>query len=238
MDGLEVFVPDSLTEEPEKAAPAQGGDGVQLERTEVSASSMKENIPPKSGRFSLATTTLKRPTTVEDIRNSVSAFFDDPVVPDSQPLLSDEEDTDFNITLSRTDTSVSVESGSSKASIVNRLLRSNPSAEQSTGPLAFQTNGASSNSPAFKIPSLLRRTTNLSTTSNSSSNGTSSSSGRSVRVGGSKKSNMHYQAYEAERKRVVEEAERKRKAQLKRTVMATKGRGIMGLLREKENGFE
>jgi mediator of replication checkpoint protein 1 len=247
LDGPDIFIPDSQTEDSEKAATSQGADNAQLKRKlpeEFDASNMKENIPPKSRHLSLPNTTLKRPTTLEDIRNSVSALFDEQVVPDSQPLLSDEEDgghtdDDFDITITRTNTSLSIESASSRTSIVNRLLRSKAEEDSSTTPLAFQSNDAS-NSPGFKFPSLLRRTTNLSTTSNSSK-GTSSSSGskeRSVRVGGSKRSNIHYQAYEAERKRAVEAAEQKRKAQLKKTVMASKGRAIMGLLRDNENGFE
>jgi mediator of replication checkpoint protein 1 len=232
MDGQEDSVPDSQTEEPEKPAPAQGGDGVER----PALSDLSTNIP---ARIPLPVATLKRPTTLEDIRNSVAAFFDDPIVPDSQPLLSDDdEDIDMIHPLSRTDTSASTDSAASRPAIVNRLLRASASAEQSTGPLAFQANGSAA-SPAFKIPSLLRRTTNLSTASTSSGASSSASGGsRGVRVGGSKKSNMHYQAYEAERKRAVDEAERVRKAQLKKTVMATKGRGIMGLLRAEGSGFE
>jgi mediator of replication checkpoint protein 1 len=235
IDG-DVFVPDSQVEESQNAAPAQGGD---VERPALSDISV--NIPAKSGHGSVTTTTLKRPTTLEDIRDSVAAFFPEPAVPDSQPPPSDdEEDVDMINQLSRTDTSISADSAASRNAVVNRLLRASASAsaeDSAGGPLAFAANGTSANAPAFKIPSLLRRTTNLSNASTSSR--TSSSSGGSrVRVGGSKKSNMHYQAYEAERKRAVEEAERKRTQQLKKTVMATKGRGIMGFLRAKESGFE
>jgi mediator of replication checkpoint protein 1 len=232
IDG-DVFVPDSQVEESQNAAPARGD----VERPALS--DISTNIPAKAGRGSLATATLKRPTTIEDIRDSVAPFFPDPIVPDSQPPPSDdEEDVDMINPLSRTDTSTSADSAASRTAIVNRLLRASASADDSAGgPLAFAANGASANAPAFKMPSLLRRTTNLSSASTSSRSSTSSGGSR-VRVGGSKKSNMHYQAYEAERKRAVEEAERKRTQQLKRAVMATKGRGIMGFLRVKESGFE
>jgi mediator of replication checkpoint protein 1 len=233
MDGEEIFVPDSQAEETENAAPAEGGERPPL--SDIS------NLPSKTGRGILPTATLKRPTTLEDIRTSVGALFDDPIVLDSQPPPSDDEDIDMGHPLSRTDTSASVDSAASRPGIVNRLLRASADAEQSAGgPMAFQANGAAANAPAFKIPRLLRRTTNLSTASSSSRASSSSGGSRpgGVRVGGSKKSNMHYQAYEAERKKAVDEAERKRKAQLKKTVMATKGRGIMGLLRTKESGFE
>jgi len=235
IDG-DVFVPDSQVEESQNTAPAQGGN---VERPALS--DISTNIPAKAGRGSLATTTLKRPTTIEDIRDSVAPFFPDAIVPDSQPLPSDdeEEDVDMINPLSRTDTSTSADSAASRTVIVNRLLRASASADDSAGgPLAFAANGASANAPAFKIPSLLRRTTNLSNASTSSRSSTSSGGGSRVRVGGSKKSNMHYQAYEAERKRAVEEAERKRTQQLKKAVMATKGRGIMGFLRAKGSGFE
>jgi len=58
-----------------------------------------------------------------------------------------------------------------------------------------------------------------------------------VRVGGSKKSNIHYQAREAERKRIVGAAEKKRNAQVKKKVIST-GRSILGLLRNNGSGFE
>jgi mediator of replication checkpoint protein 1 len=249
IDG-DVFVPDSQVEESQTAAAPQPSD---VERPALS--NISTNIPAKPARGPAATTTtLKRPTTLEEIRDSVGAFFDDPIVPDSQPPPppsdDDEAEHDSLPALSRTDTSVSVGSAASgRGGIVNRLLRASASAEDSArgGPLAFAAKGsaaAAEHAPAFKMPSLLRRsTTSLSATSSKSS--TSSSRSRvvattasAVRVGGSKKSNMHYQAYEAERKRAVEQAERKRKQQLKKTVMATKGRGIMGMLRAKGSGFE
>jgi mediator of replication checkpoint protein 1 len=240
-----TLVPDSQADESQDAAPAQAGAVARPALSAISANILRP------GRGSLPTATLKKPTTIEDIRDSVAAFFDDPVVPDSQPPPSDDgdeegadDDVDAIHPLSRTDTSASADSAASRPGIVNRLHRASAAAgdADSGEPLAFAANGASAGAPAFKMPSLLRRTTNLSTASTSSKSSTSSggSSGGAarVRVGGSKKSNMHYQAYEAERKRAVEEAERRRSQQLKKTVLATKGRGIMGFLRKEGSGFE
>jgi mediator of replication checkpoint protein 1 len=199
-------------------------------------SSGKENVPPEDSRQS--SDSFKRPR-LTDIREQLSFLTEDSIIPDSQPWLSDDEgdEEEHRMTITRTNTTTSTDSNGSKSSVVNRLLRTQLNEDASTRPLAFQAADGKS-SPGFKIPSLLRRATNLSTTSESSSTSTSNSNEKSVRLGGSKKSNIHYQAYEAERRRIVEAADQKRKAQLKKTVRSTKGRSIMGLLHNNSNGFE
>jgi mediator of replication checkpoint protein 1 len=202
----------------------------------------KENVPPRNPRRTYPDDSSKRPTTLAEIRESLSFFLEDSIVPDSQIEQSDEEDDlDFGrpFSVTRSDTNTSNDSMSSRTSVVNRLARTDSQDSLTSKHLAFQA-GSSATGPSFKVPSLLRRATNLSATSNSSTR-TSNSSGSnesSVRMGGSKKSNIHYQAREAERRRVVDAADQKRKAQVKKTVMSSKGRSILGLLRKGDSGFE
>jgi mediator of replication checkpoint protein 1 len=204
-------------------------------------SSGKENVPPEGGRGS-SDSSFKRPR-LADTREQLSFLIDDSdsIIPDSQPYVSDDEadGEDYRFTFTRTDTTTSTDSNGSKTSVVNRLIRAQITEDDPSRPLAFQTSVVKAAS-SFKIPSLLRRATTLSNTSESSSTKSKSSvqQEKSIRLGGSKKSNIHYQAYEAERRRTVEAAEQKRKAQLKKTVMSTKGRTIMGLIQSNKNGFE
>jgi mediator of replication checkpoint protein 1 len=205
----------------------------------IVTSSAKENLVPETENAGQVI--FKKPK-LSDIREQLSFLTEDSIIPDSQRLFSDdEEDLEQELLphfLTRTDTSLSTDSNGSRASIVNRLHRKNEIEEEESRPLAFSASGAKHTSQ-FKIPSLLRRATNLSTTSESSTTGTSQGSNeRSVRQGGSKKSNIHYQSYAAEKRKVVDAAESKRKAQLKRTVMSAKGRSIISVLRNSNHGFE
>lgn len=200
-------------------------------------SSGKENRAPEELRKS-SESSFKRPRLV-DIREQLSFLTEDSAILDSQVLSDDDAgEDDYPLGISRTNTNLSMDSNGSRSSVVNRLVRASITEDDSSRPLAFQAANAKSSS-SFKIPSLLRRATNLSTTSESSNatNNSSVSNDSSVRLGRSKKSNIHYQAYEAERRKTVEATELKRKAYLKKTVMASKGRAIMGLLKN-SSGFE
>jgi mediator of replication checkpoint protein 1 len=241
-------IPESQTEEAAEAAEDSDSskDSHSLKRKlpdEFDDESVgKENVPPRNPRRTYADDSSKRPTSLAEIRESLSFFLEDSIVPDSQIDLSDhEEDSDLSLSFSfnRTDTNTSTDSFSSRTSVINRLVRTDSEDSMTSKPLAFQT-GSAATGPTFKVPSLLRRATNLSTNSNSST-GTSNSSRSNesgVRMGGSRKSNIHYQAREAERKLVVDAADQKRKAQVKNKVMSSKGRSILGLLRKGDSGFE
>jgi mediator of replication checkpoint protein 1 len=204
----------------------------------VVTSSAKENIAP--GIESESHITFKKPK-LSDIREQLSFLTEDSIIPDSQKMLfSDEEDIEepLHPQLTRTDTSRSTDSNGSRASIVNRLHRHSQTEDEESRPLAFQASNAKHTS-GFKMPSLLRRATNLSTTSESSTTGTSQgASEKSMRMGGSKKSNIHYQAYAAEKRKVVDAADSKRKAALKKTVMSAKGRSILGVFKNGSHGFD
>lgn len=206
----------------------------------------KENVPPKTHRRTPANLVSKRPASLAEIRASLSFLTEEPLVPDSQlsgsEADSDNETSDRIAFITRTNTLISTESFDSVSSntVVNRLTRTRSEDDASLSrPLAFQAAGSNSGL-MFKKPNLLRRTTNLSTTSSTSSTSNSTSTStteNAVRVGGSKKSNIHYQAREAERKRIVDVAEKKRNAQVKKKVKST-GRSILGLLRGGASGFE
>lgn len=136
------------------------------------------------------------------------------------------------------------QSSSSSLSVLESAPESNDGARLA----AFTTSKASgNNSGSFsKLPSLLRRapTSNSSmpppplpgasasfkrqdsASSTGSGNGSNGGGGTSLRMGGSKKSSINYQAREAERKIVLDRAERARKENLSR---------IAGL-RQKKNG--
>jgi mediator of replication checkpoint protein 1 len=184
-----------------------------------------------------------------ELRKSLSFICDETVmVPATQIYSSDHEEDETDnedieiagsLTISRSDTTDSLDSIASSRSanlnIVNRLIRRQSSLEManSNQPLAFVAAGAQH---SFKPPSLLRRATGLSTVSNSSNGSKSGSSKENVattngsngstKFGGSKKSNMHYQAKEAERRKLFEVVEAKKKKELQ--TLAAKGKSILG----------
>jgi len=210
----------------------------------------KENVPPMGHRRRLDDGTSKRPATLAEIREAVSFLIDEPLVPDSQVSGSEsgsdyEEDYDDNghertISIRREVSSTTVLSNA-RASVVNRLSIVRTHEENTgSGPLAFHSTVSTSLS-GFKVPSLLRRaTTNLSNTSTTSSGSTTPVPGaeNGVRRGGSKKSNIHYQAREAERKKIVEASERRRKEEVKRSVIGKGRQSVLGVLGTKGLGFE
>ena len=184
-------------------------------------------------------TSMTRPTTVAEIRESLSFLVDEPLVPDSQRSDSEDEDNDgmdmdATIETSRQEGSRGV-LHSVHASVVNRLSTIRTEKENIDGPMAFHS-PASISTSGFKVPNLLRRATNLSSTSNSSSGASTPSTESNVRMGGSRKSNIHYQAREAERKKIVEAADHKRKEEVKKSVLGKGRRSMLGVLGS--NGFE
>ncbi|KAF2675539.1 hypothetical protein BT63DRAFT_436414 [Microthyrium microscopicum] len=245
-DPTVVLVPDTQPDE-QKIQPEHAPSPSSMKRKlpDDFVSDDKENVPP--ARHPRRTTAAqdaptKRPTSLAEIRESLSFLVDEPFIPDSQPTLdfNDEDDDPFNLIhenlLSRSDTISSETSRTS--SVVNRLSRTNTAdSESAQQPMAFQAGGKGMSS-IFKVPSLLRRATNLSTTSNSSSTSSGSGEKSGMRLGGSKKSNMHAQAREAERRLVLDAAEKKRKEHVKKTVLKSLGRSIFGILRKGNSGFE
>ncbi|KAF2840133.1 hypothetical protein M501DRAFT_677221 [Patellaria atrata CBS 101060] len=164
-----------------------------------------ENRPP--GPLRRTGNPIKRPATLAEIRESVSFLIEDPaaMVPESQ--YSDASDDEVPSLLERR---------TSKPPVVDRLTLSrqnslSSASSESTEAMAFHN--TSHAAAGFKIPSLLRRaTSNLSAANaNGNANGVSVREGSmisaqeaGVRRGGSKRSNIHFQAREAERMKGVE----------------------------------
>ncbi|KAK7562562.1 MRC1-like domain-containing protein [Phyllosticta citricarpa] len=243
------------------AAPAEAGPSNPLKRKSPSAPDREDQRPPARLRRTAAKTTMpppmRKPTTIAEIRESVSSLIDEPSVQETDVSDSNSDAGDDGPAKHSTTTTTTTTTGSSdtgpKASrrttrpIVDRLSLSRSSTAATTAdtsqPLAFHAPASSTHRPGFRVPTLLRRaTTNLSTTSTTSTTSDASSGSGSggaaaaaaaaadVRRGGNKKSSIHYQAREAERKKVVEAAERKRKEGLRRKVGVGRKNGLAGYL--------
>jgi mediator of replication checkpoint protein 1 len=210
----------------------------------------KENVPPMGHRRRVDDGTSKRPATLAEIREAVSFLIDEPLVPDSQVSGSEsgsdhegeyEDDEGQRVVTVHREVSAMTVLGNTRASVVNRLSMIHTHEENTgSGPLAFHS-AASNSLSGFKVPSLLRRaTTNLSNASSTSSSSTTPAptADNGVRRGGSKKSNIHYQAREAERKKIVEASEQRRKEQVRKSVIGKGRQSVLGVLGSKGLGFE
>lgn len=239
-------VPDSQTGQELKAPEAQKSSSAarssdQMHQQHAKAAVAEHTTSRLLHRRVGVEASMTRPTTIAEIRESLSFLVDGPLVPDSQRSDSEDEDSDAMDVDATTETSGQGESRivlqSVSASVVNRLSTMRAEKEYPNGPMAFHA-PASTSTPGFKVPSLLHRATNLSSTSNSSSGTSTTTTESSVRMGGSKKSNIHYQAREAERRKIVEAAERKRKEEVKKIVLGKGRRSILGALGSSGSGFE
>lgn len=239
-------VPDSQTAQGSEAPEAQKVSPVvqpsdQLHQQHAGPTTTEHKISRLSNRRLDVEASMTRPTTMTEIRESLSFLVDEPLVPDSQRSDSEDEDNDAMDVDATIETSM--QGGSRRVlhsmhtSVVNRLSTVCTEKEDLDGPMAFHV-PTSTSTPGFKVPSLLRRATNLSTTSNSSSGASTPTTESNVRMGGSKKSNIHYQAREAERKKIVEAADRKRKEEVKKSVLGKGRRSVLGMLGSDSGGFE
>ncbi|KAF2207256.1 hypothetical protein CERZMDRAFT_102541 [Cercospora zeae-maydis SCOH1-5] len=132
-----------------------------------------------------------------------------------------------------------------KPSVVNRLNLKRASSNSETSAAGSRTAwGSGSQGGGFKAPSLLRRATTNGAAQATNDRGVSTSNGLSrqdsggsatgVKMGGSKKSSLAYQARDAERKAIVEQSARRRAentakiAQLRRNASSGFGKGLGG----------
>ncbi|KAF1956940.1 hypothetical protein CC80DRAFT_412137 [Byssothecium circinans] len=169
----------------------------------------------------------KKARTLPEIQHQLSELLEDPgvVVPDSQYISDSDNEEPAPVP-------------APKVAIVDRLtlFRTSTSSSDASGRnMAFNTTAQIG---GFRVPSLVRRaTSNFSTVSErSTSNSGASTPAESVRRGGTRKSNIHAQAREAERRAVLEKAEKKRKESLKKKV--GKARGVRSVLGSLGGGFE
>lgn len=206
------------------------------------------NRPPPAARRSRQS---KKPSTLAEIRQSVSFLIEEP---DAVPIRTsdssnEEEANDENPSADRDPFARRRVTGS----IINRIslkrAESATAAASASSRLAFHDPSSTGSEPSFLVPSLLRRattqlghladathgiTTNTATAGTERSAGGGEQKGGFVRRGGSKKSSINYFAREMERRGAVEGAVRKREEERrKRARERTGGLGGLGV-----GGFE
>ena len=132
-----------------------------------------------------------------------------------------------------------------KTSVVDRLsLKRASSTSDNSGASSRTAWGSGSQGGGFRAPSLLRRATTNGAANGANERGVSTSNGfarqdsggstSGVKMGGSKKSSLAYQARDAERKAIVEQSSRRRAdntakiAQLRRNASSGFGKGLGG----------
>ncbi|KAF2493462.1 hypothetical protein BU16DRAFT_583558 [Lophium mytilinum] len=227
-----ISVPDSQQAEGANDAAAPPNP---LKRKHAPTDSLeKENRPPPNLRRTGAVDDARKPTSLADIRESVSFLIDEPhSIPESQFSASESEDEEDTTRDTRT-----------SRPIIDRLTlsRSNSAAEATSGAMAFHAPTTGSH-PGFRVPSLIRRaTSNLSAKGSTLSSTTSSGAStpveapQGVRRGGSGKSNIHYQAREAERRTALEKSDKRRRESIRKK--AVKGRRGLSALAGLDSGFE
>lgn len=202
-------------------------------------SSKKSRLPGALRRTPATNAAFRKPTSLAEVRESVSFLIEEQNALEQVAMASDSDGDDEYAGPAPASAAAdrpafaarrTAASTAPKADIVDRLLLKRTSTltaesggSSAAGGLAYATASTRSIS-AFNTPSLLRRTTTASTSS-ANANAHSAAAARAmpppalpregsssmgVRMGGSKKSSIHYQAREAERRVVVERAERKR----------------------------
>ena len=154
----------------------------------------------------------KKPASLSEIRQTLSFVVDDPhIVPDSQ--LSDTDDV-LNAAIHNSEE----QAGKHFVDRIS-LSRSSTCASDCSSRLAFHTTDSAASS-GTRVPSLLRRATagmEIDGTKTKSSAAKAKES-ETIRRGGSKKSSINYQVREAERRSLLEAADKQKKAGMKSVV--------------------
>ncbi|TKA72706.1 hypothetical protein B0A49_04800 [Cryomyces minteri] len=225
--------------ENEVVVPASTQESVKVKRPLDANPTAANRLPAKFRRTNHGD---RRPATLDEIRESVSFLIEQPgVVPESQlsgyESDGNDEVVDENEGQRRNEDGTATHRGpfQSRRPVVIDRLSLKRLATTSTildmGVLAFHA-PSTTNTPGFKLPSLLRRaTTNLTNVTTTSERSTTSKEEVTVRRGGSKKSSINYAAREAERRAVIDAAETKkaedtkRVARLRRSALGALGRG-------------
>ncbi|KAF4534732.1 Mrc1-like domain-containing protein [Lasiodiplodia theobromae] len=241
-------------------ASAAAGQANPLKRKSPATESNDENRPPARQRRTAAAADRKPTTLAEIRENVSFLIDEPLVRETQYSASEDEDEGDDGGEQQQTKvtTRASFTERRTTTTVVDRLtLSRSASAASSTStttteqqpapagkPLAF----AAGNKPAghgFRVPALLRRatsnlsnasstTTTTTTTTNSNYNATAAGAAAAeaggLRRGGSKKSNIHYQAREAERKKAVEAVDARREEGLRKKVVKGRGRSVLGVL--------
>ena len=187
------------------------------------------NRPPAAARRTAKP--AKKPSTLAEIRESVSFLIEDSnIAPLAALDSSDIEEGGEGTNPRRTSTD--------KKPVVDRISLAHASSSLSSvgnnGRLAFQA-PASANAPGFKVPSLLRRATNssslkanedrhgISTTTAATERAAGGEKGDFIRKGRGKRSSVMSFAREVERRKVLDNVERRREAGREKVRGAAKG---------------
>ncbi|KAF2155005.1 hypothetical protein K461DRAFT_319485 [Myriangium duriaei CBS 260.36] len=193
--------------------------------------------PFKRPRRPAPNAAFHKPASIAEVRASVSFLVDEPHA-ESSPLDDAEPDEQEPAAEERPHFSAR----RTHAPVVDRLLMRKTSSSLSTastaeGGVAFVSRSSSTLS-SFRAPSLLRRATSGAAAGAAPGlkrDASGSSAGEGVRRQGGKKSSIAYAAREAERRKVVEGVERRRKEDVKRIAGLRRGGGLAGMA---GGGFE
>lgn len=217
------------------------------EDSEPSQSSQQQpRKKPSSLRRSNPWDTFRKPKSLAEVRESVSFLIDEPHNDEVAAgiLLSDSEHED-NAAAVEARAPAAERRIPAKAGIIDRLTlkkqASSSVAEDSADALAFATSSQSRGSFSFKPASLLRKATanNTSFSESMPPPALNREGSSNVRVGGSKKSSINYQAREAERQALVHRAERKRAENVRKIAgLRRKAGGALGALGSASGSFE
>jgi mediator of replication checkpoint protein 1 len=188
------------------------------------AAEAEQRLPPHLRR----TKASQKPSNLSEIRESLSSLIEEPNAMIA-PVAGSDSDEELEIEGAPRDKENRDPFALRRTNVATidriALKRASSSSVSASTKLAF---AASSSTPGFKVPPLLRRaTTNNSIASATSSSKSSVSGGVSgmermagttgegaIKRGGGKNSGVHYFAREAERKAAVVKSERKHKAKL------------------------
>ncbi|KAF1812257.1 hypothetical protein P152DRAFT_473969 [Eremomyces bilateralis CBS 781.70] len=215
------------------------GDKVNSLKRSRDSNDEQETRPPPALRRTA--NPIRKPTTIADIRENVSFLIGED---DSQTIIPYSQESESETEESHTFTRVDTDSSSQSYRDRYSAHRATTSASNTSHKSAFVTSSQTDRSTTFKPPTLLRRVT-ARTNSTDSGSGTGvttrvstsgGSSESSVRIGGTKKANIHHQAREAERRAAIEKATSSGSVVMKKKKTAQKKSGLGALLGG--NGFE
>jgi mediator of replication checkpoint protein 1 len=228
----------------------RSADSLELSQSSQQAQPLqkKKSLAASSLRRSGLSDTFRKPKSLAEVRDSLSFLIDDPSNAElaSEILLSSDEEREVRALSSEPRAPASARRIPAKDSIIDRLtLKKQASTLAETADasnLAFSSLSQSAKgSFSFKPASLLRKaTTNTSFSENRAPialNREGSSSG--IRNGGSKKSSINYQAREAERQEIVQNAAKRREENVRKIAgLRRKAGGALGALGRVGGGFE
>lgn len=245
MDTQEDGVGDSQSQQQPSMPATQEEDNTTKRRHPLQETNPNMRPPPTSRRTPAGPTT-KKPSTLAEIRESVSFLTELPGAmnaPDPSSASEAEDDHEHHPNNHphprRTNSNPIVD-----RLLLKRVYNTFSSSTSATGSrLAFYDPTSTTTSDGFKVPSLLRRaTTNLSESGSVDKNGISTyaatergagGAGDERAVGfkkGSRKCSVNYFAREMERKGVVEGVERRRREERERRARERRGGGLGGLV--------